>query len=156
MAAMAVASLPRPLTRAERALAYALLGWSTEIVFTAIEGLVHPHTRDARLRGHSYLWMAPIYALCAVLFEPARDRLRERPAAHRALAYAVGILAVEFGSGRLIRRVTGVIPWDYTGRGPLVIGGATRLDYAPLWAAAGIALERVDDALRSARISWGE
>jgi hypothetical protein len=56
MATMATASV-RPLTRAECALAYALLGWSTEIVFTAIEGLAHPQTRDPRLRGHSYLWM---------------------------------------------------------------------------------------------------
>jgi uncharacterized membrane protein len=149
-----VPAAPRPLTRAERAAAYGLLGWSTEVVFTALDALSHRRTRDARLRGHSYLWMAPIYGLCAVLYEPAHDALRVRPAAHRALAYALGILAVEYASGRLIRRATGAIPWDYTGRSPLAIRGAVRLDYAPLWAAAGIALERVDDALRSARISW--
>jgi uncharacterized membrane protein len=148
------ASRSRPLTRAERAVAYGMLGWSTEIVFTALQELSHRRTRDARLRGHSYLWMAPIYGLCAVLYEPAHDAVRQRPTVHRALVYALGILAVEYASGRLIRRATGVIPWDYTGRSPLAIRGATRLDYAPLWAAAGIALERVDDALRSVRISW--
>jgi uncharacterized membrane protein len=150
------ASRSRPLTRAERAVAYGVLGWSTEVVFTALEDLLHRQTRDARLRGHSYLWMAPIYGLCAVLYEPAHDAVRRRPTAHRALAYALGILAVEYASGRLIRRATGVIPWDYTGRSPLAIRGATRLDYAPLWAAAGIALERVDDALRSVRVSWAD
>jgi uncharacterized membrane protein len=150
------ASRSRPLTRAERAVAYGVLGWSTEVVFTALEELSHRQSRDARLRGHTYLWMAPIYGLCAVLYEPAHDAVRERPTAHRALAYALGILTVEYASGRLIRRATGVIPWDYTGRSPLAIRGATRLDYAPLWAAAGIALERVDDALRSVRISWGD
>ena len=150
---MPAASRSRPLTRAERAVAYGMLGWSTEVVFTALQELSHRHTRDARLRGHSYLWMAPIYGLCAVLYEPAHDAVRRRPTVHRALAYALGILAVEYASGRLIRRATGVIPWDYTGRSPLAIHGATRLDYAPLWAAAGIALERVDDALRSVRIS---
>jgi uncharacterized membrane protein len=144
----------RPLTRAERAVAYGVLGWSTEIVFTALQELSHRQTRDARLRGHSYLWMAPIYGLCAVLYEPAHDAVRQRRTVHRALAYALGIVAVEYASGRLIRRVTGVIPWDYSGRSPLAIRGATRLDYAPLWAAAGIALERVDDALRSVRVSW--
>ncbi|MBJ7608815.1 MAG: hypothetical protein JF887_05225 [Candidatus Dormibacteraeota bacterium] len=145
---------PRRLSRAERAVAYGLLGWATEIVFTAIEGAVHRQTRDARLQGVSYLWMGPIYGLCAILFEPARDLLRGRPAAQRAAAYATGIIGVEYVTGRLFERATGVIPWDYTGRSPLVIHGATRLDYAPLWAAAGLALERVDDALRSARVSW--
>lgn len=144
---------PRPLSRAQRALAYALLGWSTEVVFTAIDGFARGETRDARLRGHSYLWMAPIYGLCAVLYEPAHDRLRGRPATGRAAVYAAGILAVEYATGRLIGRLTGVIPWDYTGRGRMVIHGATRLDYAPLWAAAGMALEPVDDLLRSLRIS---
>lgn len=153
---MPAASRLRPLTRAERAVAYGVLGWSTEVVFTALEELSHRRTRDARLRGHTYLWMAPIYGLCAVLYEPAHDAVRARPTAHRALTYALGILAVEYASGRLIRRATGVIPWDYTGRSPLAIRGATRLDYAPLWAAAGIALERVDDALRSVRISWAD
>jgi uncharacterized membrane protein len=144
----------RPLRRAERALVYGMLGTVTEVVFTAARDVASARTRSARLQGHTYLWMPPIYALCAVLYEPARDRLRRRPMPQRAAAYAIGIIAVEYVTGRLIRRATGVIPWDYTGHGPLVIRGATRLDYAPLWAAAGLALERVDDRLRAARLSW--
>jgi hypothetical protein len=70
---MPAAARPRPLTRAERAVAYALLGWSTEVVFTALEALSRRQTRDARLRGHRYLWMAPIYGLCAVMYEPAQS-----------------------------------------------------------------------------------
>lgn len=131
-----------------------MLGWSTEIAFTAVQNLIHRDTRDARLRGHTYLWMAPIYGLCAVLYEPLHDRVRERPVAQRAAAYAAGILAVEYATGRLIERIVGDIPWDYPGRGRLVIRGATRLDYAPLWAAAGLALEHVDDGLRSVRLDW--
>jgi uncharacterized membrane protein len=150
---MTSASL-RPLRRSERAVAYGLLGWSTEIVFTAAQNVLHRDTRDARLRGHTYLWMAPIYGLCAALYEPLHDRIRERPLPQRAAAYATGILAVEYATGRLIERVTGVIPWDYSGRGRLVIHGATRLDYAPLWAVAGVALEQVDDHLRSVRLGW--
>jgi uncharacterized membrane protein len=148
------AARPRPLRRSERALAYGLLGWSAEVVFTAAQNLLHRQTRDARLAGHSYLWMAPIYGLCAVLYEPAHDLLRERPIAQRAAGYAAGIMAVEYASGRLLHRATGVIPWDYTGRSALAIRGAIRLDYAPVWAAAGLALERADDALRSARLGW--
>ena len=153
MAAMSAARV-RSLRRSERALAYGMVGWSAELVFTAAQNLLHRQTRDARLAGHSYLWMAPIYGLCAVLYEPAHDLVRDRPVAQRAAAYAAGIMAVEYATGRLIHRATGVIPWDYTGRSPLAIRGAIRLDYAPVWAAAGMALERVDDALRSARLGW--
>jgi hypothetical protein len=96
--------------------------------------------------------MPPIYGLCAVLYEPVHDRLRTAPVAQRAAVYAAGFIGVEYLAGRLIQRVAGVIPWDYTGRSRLQIHGATRLDYAPLWAAAGIALEPVDDVLRSLRV----
>jgi hypothetical protein len=142
----------RPLRRRERALACALLGTATEVVFTAVMASTRRSTRSARLAGHTYLWMPPIYALCAVLFEPLHDRLRPRATTQRAGAYAVAIMVIEYTSGRLIERLTGVIPWDYTGRGRLQLHGATRLDYAPLWALGGLALEPVDDALRAMRV----
>ena len=144
----------RRLRRRERATAYALLGTATEVVFTAVQSSLHRSTRTAHLQGHTYLWMPPIYALCAVLYEPLHDRLREVPVAQRAAAYAAGIIGVEYVAGRLIERVAGVIPWDYSGRSRFQVHGATRLDYAPLWAAAGMALEPVDDALRSVRLGW--
>jgi hypothetical protein len=131
---------------------YAALGTVVEVVFTALEASAHRSTRSARLEGHTYLWMPPIYALCAVLYEPLHDRLRAAPALGRAAVYAAGIIGVEYASGRLIERVAGVIPWDYRGRSRFQLHGATRFDYAPLWAAAGIALEPVDDALRSVRL----
>ena len=124
-----------------------------EVVFTALQRAARPSTRTAQLEGHTYLWMAPIYGLCAVLFEPVHDRLRGQAPARRAVAYAAGILAVEYVSGRLIARLTGAVPWDYTGRSRFQLHGATRFDYAPLWAVAGLGLERVDDTLRSVRLA---
>lgn len=144
----------RRLRRYERAAVYALLGTATEVVFTALQGTLHRSSRSAHLMGHTYLWMPPIYALGAVLYEPLHDRLRDVPPAVRAAAYAAGIIGVEYASGRLIQRAAGVIPWDYSGRSRFQVHGAIRLDYVPLWAAAGIALEPVDDALRSLRVGW--
>jgi uncharacterized membrane protein len=146
----------RRLRRHERATAYALLGTATEVVFTAVQATLHRSTRSARLQGHTYLWMPPIYALCAVLYEPLHDRLREAPAARRAATYAAGIIGVEYITGRLLERAVGLIPWDYRGTSPLQVHGATRLDYVPFWAVAGMALEPVDNALRSVRLSWGD
>ncbi len=146
----------RRLRRRERAAVYAVLGTAAEVVFTALEGSLHRSTRSARMRGHTYLWMPPIYALCAVLYEPLHDRLRMVPAPQRAAVYAAGIIGVEYATGRLIEQVAGVIPWDYTGRSRFQLHGATRFDYAPMWAAAGMALEPVDDALRSVRLAWDD
>jgi hypothetical protein len=139
----------RPLRRAERAVAYGLLGWAMEVGFTGIGAVLDPKQRSWRLMGHSYLWMAPIYGSAAYLYEPVRDRLRGRPRWQRALAYGAGFIAAEYASGMALRRLTGTIPWDYTGHGPLVIHGATRLDYFPLWAGLGLLMEGLDDELRS-------
>ena len=139
----------RGLTRFERAAAYALLGWAAEVAFTALHGVIGRDTRSWRLRGHSYLWMAPIYGLAAVLFEPAHATMRGRPVAQRAAAYACGITAVEYAAGMALRRGFGMVPWDYSGRSRFVLpGGAVRLDYLPLWAASGLVLEWLDDTLR--------
>ena len=135
-------------SRAQRAAVYALGGWCAEIAFTALQRSLDPEQRDWRLMGHTYLWMLPIYASLAVLYEPIRDRLRGTPVWKRACVYAAGFVGVEYASGMAIKATTGLVPWDYTGRGRLVIHGATRLDWLPLWAAAGLALEPVTDRIR--------
>jgi hypothetical protein len=139
----------RPLRRPERAALYGALGWATEVAFTAVQGVLNGSSRDWRLRGHSYLWMLPIYGLLAYLYEPLHDRVRHRPAWQRGIAYAAGFMTCELATGTAIRRAVGLIPWDYTGRSRFATaGGAVRLDYAPLWAAAGLLIERLDDGLR--------
>jgi hypothetical protein len=136
----------RSWRRWERALAYGVLGVAGEVAFTGARDSVL--RREWRLAGHSYLWMFPIYGLSAFLFEPVHDMVRHRALWQRAGVYSVGIMGVEYVSGMALRRVVGVVPWDYTGHGRFVLpGGATRLDYAPLWGLAGLALERVHDAM---------
>lgn len=143
-------SMRRPLRRRERFALYGALGWAMEVAFTGVDGVLRGRA-DARLEGHSYLWMLPIYGSAAVALPLLRDRVRERPAWARAAVYATGIVAAEYLSGHALRRLTGVCPWDY-GSGRLVVQGVTRLDYLPLWAVAGLALERLDDLLRSAPV----
>jgi Putative ABC-transporter type IV len=142
----------RPLLTWERSLAYSAVGVATEVVFTSARDSVL--RRDWSLKGRSYLWMFPIYGLSAYLFEPVHDALRERPWWERAVAYSVGIMGVEYLSGSAIKRLVGAVPWDYSGHGRFVLpGGATRLDYAPLWAVAGLALERMHDAMDNVTVS---
>lgn len=128
-----------------RFVVYGALGWCTEVVFTGLADLAR--RRDLRLPARTSLWMFPVYGLARPLFEPAHDLMRDRvPAPVRAGVYAAGFLAVEYAAGRALRALVGRVPWDYS-RARLNVGGLTRLDYAPLWAAAGLALERVHDRL---------
>lgn len=126
---------------------YGLLGWCVEIVWTALASTLNGTQRGWRLAGVTYLWMFPIYGLLAPIYEPAHDALRSQPWLVRGLIYAVGFMAIEYVSGWLLRRLTGACPWDYTGRCRWHARGLVRLDYAPLWALFGLALEPVHDLL---------
>jgi uncharacterized membrane protein len=124
-----------------RLVVYGLAGWTVDSLF------VSAHT--GRLRPSSLL-NVPVYALALPFFEPVHDRVRQRPLLARASLYAVGIMVVEYASARLLRRVRGQVPWDYRGA-RLAVDGLVRLDYAPLWAAYGLGLERLHDLLAGRR-----
>src|SRR5437868_5114905 len=120
-----------------RAAVYGFAGWAVDSLF------VSAHTGRRR---PSSLLNVPVYALAQPLFEPVHDRLRGRPAPLRAAVYGVGILGVEYASGRLLRRLAGRAPWDYGGA-RFAVDGLIRLDYLPLWAVFGLGLERFHDLL---------
>lgn len=122
---------------AARFLAYGLAGWAVDSLFVAA------HTR--RLRA-SNLLNVPVYGLAHPLFEPLHDRLRRRSVVLRGAVYGVGILGVEYASGRVLRRLVGSAPWDY-GRGRFSVDGLVRLDYLPLWASFGLGLEHLHDRM---------
>ena len=120
-----------------RSLAYGVAGWTLDSLF------VYAHTGRRRPSG---LLNLPVYGLAQPLFEPVHDRIRHRPIVLRAALYGVGVLGVEYASGRLVRRLGGRVPWDY-GEARFGIDGLVRLDYLPLWAAFGLGLERFHDLL---------
>ncbi|MDP8955840.1 MAG: hypothetical protein M3N24_02635 [Actinomycetota bacterium] len=124
--------------------AYGLLGWCGEVVFTGIHDFIR--SRDARLPSRTSIWMFPIYGLMAPLYEPVHESLRDRPILVRGVAYGAGFLAVEYTSGLLLRKLLGDAPWDYS-YARRHVNGLIRPDYFPLWAAAGLAMERVHDVL---------
>ncbi|MFZ5633449.1 MAG: putative ABC transporter permease [Bacillota bacterium] len=132
-----------------RLLIYGLLGWGLEIFWT---GLGSALKGDLRLTAGTYLWMFPIYG-SAVLLEPLHDRIRTWPWLLRGVFWVLLIWAIEYITGGLIRLITGVSPWDYTGSTPWQIHGLIRLDMAPLWFVTGFLFERVHDFLvRNLRI----
>ncbi len=132
-------------SRAARFAVYGALGLCGELAFTSLNGYLRD--RGAGFRGRTSPWMFPVYGLVQPLFEPAHDAMRDRvPAALRAALYAAGFLAVEYASGRALRRLRGAAPWNYSGA-RWNVDGLVRMDYGPVWAAAGLALEPVHDLL---------
>ncbi len=60
----------------------------------------------------------------------------------------VGIFVIEAIAGLLLKVFTGRCPWDYS-YARWHVGGVIRLDYAPVWFAFGMVLERVHDWVRA-------
>jgi hypothetical protein len=92
--------------------------------------------------------MLPIYGSAALFFEPAHELLRARFWLTRGLGYMLGCFAVEAASGYALKWSTGKCPWDYSYSRWSALFGTIRLDYAPVWFAFGLSLERVHDFLR--------
>jgi hypothetical protein len=128
---------------------YAVLGWGIEVCFTAGKDLL-TGVGDERLRGESYVWMAPIYGVGALAGEAVHGAVRGRPMWQRGVAYALTFFAVEAASGEVLRRSIGDVPWgeSYRGYADNLGDGLIRLSYAGNWAVAGLALERVAPYLR--------
>lgn len=57
------------------------------------------------------------------------------------LLYMLGFYMVEFISGSFLREI-GICPWDYSAA-RFQYRGIIRLDYAPLWFAAGLIFEKI-------------
>lgn len=114
-----------------------LIGLFIEIFFTGM-GALFAH--DYSMTGHSSILMFPIYGSAAFI-EPIWHKIRNKNILFRGLIYTIGIYAVEYTSGLLLRFL-GICPWDYSGD-PTNINGLIRLDFAPFWFIAGLIFERI-------------
>jgi hypothetical protein len=130
-------------TAVARSFGYGVLGWAVDRAFTT---LTRSRRRGHLARANVDLALIPIYALALPLFEPTHNVLREAPVPLRAAAYGAGFIAVEYALARAVKSTSGRAPWDYTGT-RWSVHGHTRLDYIPLWAIAGLALEQIHDRL---------
>jgi hypothetical protein len=134
---------PAALGPLPRAVVYGVTGCAGELFFTACTSAARTH----RLHPRTSPLMLPVYALIQPLFEPVHRAMRGRvPLWGRALVYGGGFHAAEYLSGRLLRRLVGRAPWDYS-NARWQLDGLIRFDYFPLWAAAGLMTERLHDIL---------
>lgn len=144
----ASAAAPRRLGLAARFFFYGCVGYTIEVVWTALYDLF-AGTGDARLVGTTYLWMHPIWALCLTLVDVGYPYFRSRGITWlgRGMIWMLGTFAIEYFSGYLLRALVGTAPWDYSGN-LLNIDGLIRLDYAVPWMLCGLGAERLSSFLR--------
>ena len=114
-----------------------LTGWCLEILFTYI-GNCSRH--DLRLIGQTSIWMFPIYGMACII-KPLYRYFKKLPALFRGFIYSTGIFCFEYLSGSLLKKHH-LCPWDYS-NAPTNINGVIRLDYAPVWMAAGLIFEKI-------------
>ncbi len=145
---------PDPLIRLPL---YAAFGLVAEILFTGIMDLVYPRFlsswrvkqpfgkaaevvgRDSRAVGYTFLWMIPIY-MALILIEPLSQWVAGWSWFFRGLVYLGFLWIGEYISGVLIKKISGVNPWDYS-YSKYSVGGYIRWDFAPLWFGFGLLVE---------------
>lgn len=108
-----------------------------EILFTAFGSF---RRRELKLMGRTSIWMFPIYGMAALIW-PAYSIIKKVPLLIRGLIYTICFFTVEFFSGSFLKK-KGICPWDYSAS-KNNINGVIRLDYAPVWMAAGLLFERI-------------
>lgn len=95
---------------------------------------------DLRLIGQTSVWMFPIYGWACII-KPLYRYFKKIPALFRGIIYSTGIFCFEYLSGSLLKKHH-LCPWDYS-NAPTNINGVIRLDYAPVWMAAGLIFEKI-------------
>ena len=121
---------------------YSVVGFACEVGVSA----VHDVWRKKPVRFRTSPWMLPVYSLLLPLYEPIHDALRDRAWPIRGTVYGLGFLGIEYASGRVFRATLGEAPWDYSDA-RYHLHGLIRPDYFFQWAAMGLALEPLHDAL---------
>ncbi len=123
-------------------LVFACVGVSVEVFFTALADA--RHKIDAKLQGRSYIWMFPIFGLTYPVLLLGQRHLGTVSLPLRALTYVLLLYLLEYSSGWLIRKLTGICPWEDMYHGSRwSVHDLIRIDYAPAWFIFVLLLERL-------------
>lgn len=116
-----------------------LTGWCMEVFWTGLGSAIK---KDKKLSSNTSIWMFPIYAT-AIIIEPLGYKMKQNHASalYRGMVYALCIFATEYLSGSVLKKHH-CCPWDYSGK-KYNINGVIRLDYFPVWFAAGMFYENI-------------
>ncbi|XP_041351035.1 transmembrane protein 229b-like [Gigantopelta aegis] len=129
----------QPLSALGRFYIYAIHGYATEVMFTAIwEFAVN---QNWKFPGNTSVWSFPIYGLSLCMLEQLYLHMKDRiHILGRAVVYMLSTYIMEFSTGYILKKFD-ACPWDYTPfEGDFM--GLITLEYAPLWFIGGIVVEK--------------
>ncbi len=114
---------------ATRSFIFGCIGLAAEVGFVALTALLFEN--DASLRGHSYMWVMPLYAMIPYAAPYFRECTRDMTYMVKYNVAAGAFVIVETIAGFILYLVVGQCPWEYSSG--IHMFGLTRLDYWPLW-----------------------
>lgn len=129
----------------QKLLAYGLIGFLIEVVFTGISSLVRGNLKAT---SQTYLWMFFVYGFAGLGLEAVSDHLD----IHRFLKpffYVPVMYGVEAASGWILMKLIGANPWHY-GHSKYTPFGLIHLGYAPFWLLVAFAFDPLSEYLKRA------
>ena len=122
---------------------YGLVGFFTEVVFTAVWLFIDPkYERGWSLHGYTSLWSFPMYGVSIYIMENMFLYLKDRSLFLRVIVYVCWTYIWEFSTGILLRQFN-ACPWNYSEYTKYNVYGLITLDYAPLWSLATAVCEKI-------------
>jgi hypothetical protein len=123
---------------------FIFIGITMEVIATSIMDFVK--YRDPRLKGETYLWMLPVYAVVPYIYIFVQSTFPDIGWVVKGLVYMLAFYLLELIAGLLIKAIVGVSPWNYKNY-RFHFKEVICLDYAPVWFIYGIVGEMYYDFL---------
>lgn len=115
---------------------FGLAGILASLTFTAIRDAIR--NRDFGFTGQASLILFPAYGLIALIYPMIAIHVGKYPWYGRGVIYMLAFYVLQYGVGFGLSKLE-LCPWSYSGNGSL--GGLIRIADAPVWFAAGLAIE---------------
>jgi uncharacterized membrane protein len=125
-------------------LGFIFIGITLEIVATSIMDFIK--YRDPRLKGESYLWMLPVYAVVPYIYMFVTSTFKDSGWMMKGFIYMISFYLLELVAGLIIKRLVGVSPWNYKNY-RFHFKEVICLEYAPVWFIYGVVGEMYYDFL---------
>ena len=116
-------------------LGFIFIGITLEIVATSIMDFIK--YRDPRLKGESYLWMLPVYAVVPYIYMFVTSTFKDSGWMMKGFIYMISFYLLELVAGLIIKRLVGVSPWNYKNY-RFHFKEVICLEYAPVWFIYGV------------------
>ena len=88
--------------------------------------------RDPRMKGETYLWMVPIYAVVPYIYVFLTGVMTDLHWSVKGLVYMIAFYLLELIAGLHIKALVGVPPWNYEQK-KYNLWGVICLDYGIVW-----------------------